>query len=252
MKQLLITLIFILSILSANIDEAKKAYHTKDFKKALPMFEQLSKDGNAESNYYLGTMYGFPYGVNQDYAKAFAYYTIASSKPNKRRLKSIFNLALMYKEGWGVKQNYKKAFSLFKTLDDKGIGVAQFMMGHMYSDGNGVEQNIHKAIKYFEKGCKNKYSEACYFAGYFYENGIDIGLEEAYKIAKGFHEKGCELDFKKSCDALRNMKESLSFYQKYMNFFRTREYFILMSILLVAGWWRIWKHKKEKKGIGKI
>ena len=235
-----------LSVLSANIDEAKKAYHAKDFKKALPMFEQLSKNGNAESNYYLGTMYGFPYGVNQDYKKAFAYYTIASSKPNKRRLKSIFNLALMYKEGWGVKQNYKKAFSLFKTLDDEGIGVAQFMMGHMYSDNNGEEQNIHKAIKYFEKGCNNKYSEACYFAGYFYENGIDIGLEEAYKIAKGFHEKGCELDFKKSCDALRNMKESLSFYKKYTNF--TDKYFYhIMIILLLLYFIRITVEKLIKK-----
>ena len=244
MKKLFIVFVLMLSILGANIDEARKVYAEKNFKKAFPMFEQLSKDGNIESNYYLGNMYQFGNGIKQNDKKAFEHYTIASSTDNKKNLKSKFCLALIYSKGLGVKQNYKKAFDLLKILDDKNIGVAQSFMGFMYSNGFGKQENQKKAVQYFEKGCNSKktYPKACYYAGDHYEQGI--GVKENYETAKKYYEKACEAGIKESCEAIKNMKEPLSF-------FRTREYFILMSILIVAGWWRMWKHKKEKKGYWK-
>ena len=57
MNKLFIIYILTLSILNANIEDATKAYYAKNYKKALPMFQQLNNEGNIESNYYLGIMY---------------------------------------------------------------------------------------------------------------------------------------------------------------------------------------------------
>jgi len=246
MKKLFIMFVLILSILNGNIENAKKAYYAKNFKKALPMFEKLSKEGNVESNYYLGTMYAFAYGAKQNYSRAFKYYTISANNPNKKRLKSIFNVGYMYMQGKGVKINYKKAFKIFKTLELEDMGMAQLMIGIMYTNGYGVEENQTKAVSYYLKGCDSKKANsiACYYAGDHYERGI--GVEESYSFAKTYYKKGCELGSHEACEALKNMKEPLSFYQKYVNFIRTPEYHIFMIILLAVGLWRLWRKKKRE------
>ena len=243
MKKLFIVFVLMFSILYADIDEAIKIYYAKDFKKVLPMFEQLQKDGNIESNYYLGTMYYSARGVKQDYKKAFEYYTLASSLPNKKRLESILNLANMYTQGQGVKKDEQKAFTLLKILDEKNIGLAQLVMGSMYEGGNGVQKDLKKAIFYYEKGCNTKktYPKACYFAGDYYENGVAV--EKNYETAKKYYEKGCEGGVEESCEAIKNMKEPLSFYQKY--------FWHMIIIGNMIALLRIWKHKKEKKGYWK-
>jgi len=246
MKRLLIVFVLMLSILEADIDEARKVYAAKNFKKAFPMFEQLSKDGNIESNYYLGNMYQFGNGVTQDNKKAFKYYSIAVSRDNKKNLKSNYILALMYAKGLGVKQNYKKTLEILQILDNKNIAVAQSMIGIMYSNGYGVQEDQKKALFYVKKSCNNKksYPKACYYAGDYYEKGIAV--KKNYETAKKYYEKACKAGIKESCVAIKNMKEPLSFYQKYVNFIRTPEYHIFMIILLAVGLWRLWRKKKRE------
>jgi TPR repeat protein len=237
MKKLLIVFVCILSMLSANIDEAIKVYYAKDFKKALPMFEQLKREENIESNYYLGTMYYSAYGVKQDYKKAFEYYTLASNLPNKKRLKSIFNIATMHAQGKGVIEDNQKAFKFFKILDDENIGVAQYYMGLMYTNGYGIQEDQKKAVLYYEKGCNSKksYPKSCYYAGDHYEKGI--GVEENYSIAKKYYTKACEAGIKESCEAIKNMKEPLSFYKKY--------YWHMLLSLILIGLLRMWYDKRK-------
>jgi len=226
-----------LSILSANIDDATKAYYSKDFKKALPILEQLSKEGNIESNYYLGTMYYSAYGVKHDYKKAFKYFTLASDSPNKKRLKSRFNIALMYMQGKGVKVDNKKVFSLLKVADFDNIGIAQYLIGILYTNGFGVPEDQKKAVWYYNKGCNSKieYPKACYYVGKHYEEGI--GVEENHSIAKTYYNKACKAGIQESCEAIKNIKEPLSFYKKYY-------WHMLLSLALIA-WWRIWNKDKE-------
>jgi len=237
MKKLLIIYVLMLSILSANIDDATKAYYSKDFKKALPILEQLSKEGNIESNYYLGTMYYSAYGVKHDYKKAFKYFTLASDSPNKKRLKSRFNIALMYMQGKGVKVDNKKVFSLLKVADFDNIGIAQYLIGILYTNGFGVPEDQKKAVWYYNKGCNSKieYPKACYYAGNHYERGI--GVKENYSIAKSYYQKGCELGYKESCEAIKNMREAKSFFQKYNA--------LIVIILLLIAWWRSRRSKKN-------
>ena len=249
MKKLFIVFLLMLSILDANIDDAKKVYYAKDFKKAFPMFEQLSKEGNIESNYYLGLMYYFDFGVKKNYDKAFEYLIVASSLPNKKNLKFIVNMALMYIDGEETKQDYVKALSLLKIADKENIGFAQDVLGILYENGYGVKKDFKKAIIYYEKGCKNQYPKSCYSAGDYYEKGIAV--EENYETAKKYYKKACEAGIEESCEAIKNMKEPLSFFQKYLSFTKKYFYHIMIIILFlylirIIGEKLIKKYRKKK------
>lgn len=118
MKKILITFVYFISILNANIHienakVAKKAYLAGDYKTAFSMYEVLIQNGIVEANYYLGNMYCFGEGVKQDYKKAFGFYQVAS---DKGMIQAKYNLALMYIKGNAVKEDYKKAFKLLKVI----------------------------------------------------------------------------------------------------------------------------------------
>ena len=54
----------------------------QDLKKAVEYFEISAKNGNSNSQYYLGYCYHFGKGISQDYTKAVEWYTNASDQNN--------------------------------------------------------------------------------------------------------------------------------------------------------------------------
>jgi tetratricopeptide (TPR) repeat protein len=70
---------------------------------------------------------------------------------------SYIYLGMIYEKGIDVEQNFKKAFEYYSEAAEYSItGTAEFLLGNFYFDGNYVEKNYEKAIEFykisFEKG----------------------------------------------------------------------------------------------------
>ena len=96
---------------AAPIDDGIAAYLKGNYKQALMIWEPLAAQGNAEAQYWLGSMYFNGQG--------------------------------------GVLQDYKEAVKWVRLAAAQGHVDAQFVLGHMYADGEGVEQDYQEAVKWF-------------------------------------------------------------------------------------------------------
>ena len=52
-----------------------------------------------------------------------------------------FNLGTMYDSGQGVHQDYAEAFRWYRKAADQGYTEAQYNLGVMYDNGDGVRQD---------------------------------------------------------------------------------------------------------------
>ena len=113
MKKILLAL-STFSIISpgGDFEDGLKAYNSKNYKKAVELYQKVANQGNADSQNKLAFMYNFGIGVKQNYKKASELYQESSNQGN---VDAQYNLGLMYELGRGVKQNYKKLQSCTKS-----------------------------------------------------------------------------------------------------------------------------------------
>jgi uncharacterized protein len=110
MKNLTATLCLTLTILlgsigvsaSADFQRGMTAYKSGDYATAVREWTLLAKQGDAESQRYLGTMYAIGKGVSQDYKTAVKWYKLAAEQGNASAQN---NLSLSYVMGTGVIQD---------------------------------------------------------------------------------------------------------------------------------------------------
>lgn len=126
--QRFLTTAFICCILSidtvaaAPMDEGISAYLKGNYKKALAIWEPLATQGNAEAQYWLGSLYFNGQG--------------------------------------GVLQDYKIAMKLAHQSATQGLASAQFVLGHMYVDGEGTGQDFQEAVKWFRLAAEQGHEAA--------------------------------------------------------------------------------------------
>ncbi|MCX7184082.1 MAG: tetratricopeptide repeat protein [Nitrosospira sp.] len=96
---------------AAPIDDGIAAYLKGNHKQALAIWEPLAAQGNAEAQYWLGSIYFNGQG--------------------------------------GMLQDYKVAMKWVHQAATQGHAGAQFTLGHMYAAGEGAEQDYQEAVKWF-------------------------------------------------------------------------------------------------------
>ncbi|MEW8381899.1 MAG: hypothetical protein AB2704_08630, partial [Candidatus Thiodiazotropha taylori] len=77
---LCLTLVVPLPTLSAEHAEAEAAIRIRDFNRAVGIYTQLAKQGDAEAQFALGGLYRGGRGVKKDYAKALHWYLKAANQ----------------------------------------------------------------------------------------------------------------------------------------------------------------------------
>jgi len=97
-----------------------------------------AEQGDTNSQYILGSMYGIGQEIQQDYKKSFMWYQRAAEQGNSD---GQFGLGFMYGKGLGVIQDFKIAFMWFQRAAEQGHTSAQYNLGNMYYDGQGVPQD---------------------------------------------------------------------------------------------------------------
>ncbi|WP_199769283.1 tetratricopeptide repeat protein, partial [Helicobacter cetorum] len=106
-------------------------------------------------------------------------------------------------------KDYKQAFNLFKQACESKNDKGCYQLGKIYPKylkaTNKDKTNSAKQItEFYKQACELGNKQGCYEAGFAYNFMSDI---KDYKQAFKIHQKGCDLEYPKSCDYLANMYE---------------------------------------------
>src|SRR6266542_3256017 len=107
-----------------------------------------AEQGDAESQFKLGSMYSRGKGVPQDYGEAVRWYRKSAEQGYT---KAEYNLSSMYRDGEGVPQDYAEAERWYRKSAEQGDGNAQYVLGYMYYYGYGVAQDKGEANRLFNQ-----------------------------------------------------------------------------------------------------
>ena len=113
--------------------------------------------GNMKAQSYLGWMYFYGFGVEQDYYEA-AIWLNKSSEQGHAVAQN--NLGWLHEMGWGTPQDYTEAVKWYRKSAEQGNVDAQFNLGLMYERGTGVEQDYNEAAKWYKKSARQGESNA--------------------------------------------------------------------------------------------
>lgn len=133
----------------------------KWFKQAAGTCEQ----GNDISQYNLGVLYYFGWGVEQSYDLAAKWFTCAATKGN---VHAQFNLGIMYYHGQGVSRDYQEAAKCLTYAAQRRLACAQSSIGTLYYHGTGVEQDESTAVRWWEHAARQGWARAKNHLGLIY------------------------------------------------------------------------------------
>jgi uncharacterized protein len=144
---LVLTLSFVAPVAAGQLEDARAAYDSEDFKSALRLYFPLAEKGNAEAEDMVGNLYAQHLHVPHDYATAVTWYQKAA-KQGYAPAES--NLGSMYRMGLGVPKNYGTAWGWFRNAANQGDRDAQFSLAEMYENGQGVPEDFVRAYMWYD------------------------------------------------------------------------------------------------------
>ena len=135
-------------------DEAMTYYSSKEYLKAIPLFEQAANMGDADAQVQLGYCYYAGNGVSTDYKLALKWTQKAA---NQWSLPAFYYMGIYFSEGTGVKKDIREAIYWWDKAANEGYAPAQYKLGICYYYGNGIEKNLEKAKKWLKKSAEQGY-----------------------------------------------------------------------------------------------
>ncbi len=154
------------------------AYQRGDYDAALLEFRPAAEQGNANAQYYLGSMYEMGEGVPKNNAQAFHWYKLAGDNGNSA---GQARAGWMSYQGQGVPKNFVEAFRWFRLAAEQGHTGAMNMLGSMYFSGTGVPQDSGKAYKLWSLTASQEHSTGQFNLGIFHRGeGSSQGNVLAY------------------------------------------------------------------------
>jgi TPR repeat protein len=130
-----------------------------DCKKAFEMFVKIEQETNGYhwAQYLLGDCCLYGYGTDQDYNKAFEWYTKSSEQENSAAMN---NLGVRYKKGEGCDQNQTKAVELYEKSANLGCSGGMFNLGMCYKRGRGVTKDLNQTREWYTKAAAQGFANA--------------------------------------------------------------------------------------------
>lgn len=117
---------------------ASKYFEAKEYAKAFDLFENSAKEGNAQSQYFLGHLYQEGLGIQKNIIKARSWYKKAALQGNVQAQLQFGLLALEDYDPEGIKWLEQAA--------NKGNLEAEINLGILYANGIGVRQDQGEAF----------------------------------------------------------------------------------------------------------
>lgn len=185
---------------SATASRAIALYNNKQYTAAEPLFEQACNGGHGDSCDYLGWMYEYRLGVEQDYSRAISLFEKGCGLGS---MAACNNEGVMYEDRTGVPQDYQRALSLYTKACDGGLAIGCDSLGSMYQFHEGVAQDNSRAVYYYGKACDGNNAAGCKDLGWMYQYHLGVDLD--YPRAVQLYAKGCDGGNMQGCNNLGYM-----------------------------------------------
>lgn len=188
------------SILPENLSKLMGTFAPEDEENSMADYstealEELSDNGNAEAQYWLG----WRHADNRDYDQAQHYFRLSA---NQGDADAQYELGYHLKYGWGH-WDPKEAIHWFRRSADQGDSLAMYELGDSYERGYGVVKDLKKAFDYYCRGAERNGEDAylamgrCLIYGigterdvndglFYYEKGLSKNLPKAKRLM-GLH-----------------------------------------------------------------
>jgi TPR repeat protein len=134
-----------------------------------------AKNGIAEAQFVLASMYAKGQGVPQNYQEAIKWYYQLAEKQGTNNEEIIFDY------DWR-KSNIPQALKLLTNDAEKGIANAQNNLGMIYAHGQDVLQDDKRALNWYRLAAENGSYRAKYNLGLMYAKGQGAPKDEQKAI----------------------------------------------------------------------
>lgn len=145
------------------------------------------KQKNLESCATLGEKYSRAAGVTRDYAKAVRLFQQSCDGGSA---KGCHLLAGMHYSGAGVPADKGKATTLYQKSCEGGYGPACSSLAYQYDAGSGLPKDWDRATELFKKACAAGYASACsYYVGPNVQTGCTVpenGFMNLYRALNAY------------------------------------------------------------------
>jgi TPR repeat protein len=161
-----------------------------------------AEQGDAESQFKLGSLYSRGKGVSQDYGEAVRWYRKSAEQGYA---KAEFNLGSMFRAGKGVPQDYAEAEHWLRKAAEQGNERAEEGLGFLYYRGEGVPQDYGEAARWYRIAAEQGDANAQYVLGYLYYYGFGVQRDRvhAHDLLQQAAARGNE-DAKRALERSRN------------------------------------------------
>ena len=129
----------------ADFETAMDAYNRKDYATALREWQAQAKQGDADAQDFLGTLYF---------------------------------------KGWGVPQDYTKARHWWEKAAAQGSASAQSDLGQLYASGQGGSQDLVQAYMWYSLAAGNGYEIATGYRNDLAKQMTPAKIAEAQRLAR--------------------------------------------------------------------
>jgi TPR repeat protein len=177
---LMSVLLFSSMAFAGSNEEGFSALAGKDYPKALNLFQQGAKQGNAEAEYQMALMFEKGQGIRKNESQACYWYEQAASHGSAR---AQFALGFLHTQGQLKPLNFMEAARLFEQAARQGDAEAQYHLGQLYEKGRGVPQDYDKAARWYKKAARQDYVLAQNALGFLYYNGKGVPRDLVISLA---------------------------------------------------------------------
>ncbi len=132
----------------ADAERGWQAYLAGDYAAAVGELRPLAEAGEAQAQFYMGTLAEHGAGVPKDYGAALEWYARAAGQGH---VGAQFAIGLLYHDGAGqgaVPQDPVAAARWLGAAAEAGNAMAQHLLGRMYRLGRGVARDDALALKW--------------------------------------------------------------------------------------------------------
>jgi TPR repeat protein len=183
------------------LTKAKYTLNKGHVVKALTLYLQLAKQGNADAQFHAGLIYANGQGITKDDKQAVDWFAKAAEQGH---IEAQTKLGFMYATGKGVAQNYNSAVYWCYKAAEQGDGIAQYNLGLMYAKGQGVAQDNSLAVSWYSKAAAQGHAHAQYNLGEMYANGVGVAKDN--KQASVLYHKAAKQGLAEAVAALKKIE----------------------------------------------
>lgn len=190
----------------AGLNDGIKAFKKQEYALALHEFTHQAKEGDADAQFFMGSLYQQGDGVIKNVATALPWLEKAAKQKHHGALNALgviyasekefrdyakaqkcfeaaarqnipearYNLGLLLLTGLSGKPSPSEAANNFQLAAEAGIAAAQHKLGKLYDKGDVLKENPEEALQWYHKAAEQGYAQAQFDLGMMYHLGKGV------------------------------------------------------------------------------